>query len=305
MYFWLLQKMLTNCRSEVNGNFNSLVRNSGLSFSLFLEEMLLLLHTPSSTVGFPTVGRSVRCSNAFSCSQAGVPSGYAPYSVQNLLFSFCLRKSNEAFIFLKESGKSHFICNVYLCTGGAVTITCCAGKVLVSLTPPVPSMWMGTFQREIFLPSAQRFCGGGGYLEMLVENIPVLFNCLAWWVLCAGHLSSQGCSQAWQCIPFLLGRLWAVLQFLSCVAWGEGGRRSHSVQCKYSLRAEGQDLLCKLLIIPHLQTPVVLYYSPDCYGLLQSFLNDLFCVVWPLAEQVFSLVWLWSEYFCSMAASSA
>lgn len=146
---------------------------------------------------------------------------------------------------------------------------------------------------------------GGGYLEMLVENIPVLFNCLAWWVLCAGHLSSQGCSQAWQCIPFLLGRLWAVLQFLSCVAWGEGGRRSHSVQCKYSLRAEGQDLLCKLLIIPHLQTPVVLYYSPDCYGLLQSFLNDLFCVVWPLAEQVFSLVWLWSEYFCSMAASSA
>lgn len=57
--------MLTNCRSEVNGNFISLlVRNSGLSFSLFLEEMLLLLHTPSSTVGFPTVGRSVRCSNA-------------------------------------------------------------------------------------------------------------------------------------------------------------------------------------------------------------------------------------------------
>lgn len=164
MYFWLLQKMLTNCRSEVNGNFNSLVRNSGLSFSLFLEEMLLLLHTPSSTVGFPTVGRSVRCSNAFSCSQAGVPSGYAPYSMQNLLFSFCLRKSNEAFLFLKESGKSHFICNVYLCTGGAVTITCCAGKVLVSLTPPVPNMWMGTFQREISLPSAQRFCGGGGLL---------------------------------------------------------------------------------------------------------------------------------------------
>jgi len=92
--------MLTNCRSEVNGNFISLlVRNSGLSFSLFLEEMLLLLHTPSSTVGFPTVGRSVRCSNAFSCSQAGVPSGYVLYSVQNLLFSFCLRKSNEAFIF--------------------------------------------------------------------------------------------------------------------------------------------------------------------------------------------------------------
>lgn len=63
--------------------------------------------------------------------------------------------------------------------GGAITFPAQQVIVLVSLTPPVPNMWMGTFQREISLPSAQRFCGGGGYLEMLVENIPVLFNCLA------------------------------------------------------------------------------------------------------------------------------
>lgn len=81
--------------------------------------------------------------------------------------------------FLKESGKSHFVFNVYLCTGGAITFPAQQVIVLVSLTPPVPNMWMGTFQREISLPSAQRFCGGGGYLEMLVGNIPVLFNCLA------------------------------------------------------------------------------------------------------------------------------
>lgn len=85
-----------------------------------------------------------------------------------------------------------------------------------------------------------------------------------------------GCGQ---CCTFLCGR-------------GKGRGGSHSVQCKYSLRTAGQDLLCKHLVTPHMQTPAVLYHSPDYYGLLQSFLNDLFCVVWPLAKQAFSLVLL-------------